>query len=109
MSCEEIESSFDQIEQKLKQLLFTESNDRVIFFVYVITFSSNELLVQTFSEFLMDLDYSSQIVNFTFERPPEEQCLIILSFNQLLFIKVCYYEWTNLKNSNYPNLPYQIS
>ena len=61
-SSEEIESLINQVEQKLL-LLFKESNSREIFFTFAIT--SNELLVQTFSEFLIDLDCLSQNVSIS--------------------------------------------
>ena len=45
-------------------VLFKESNSGVIFFTYVHTYIfSNELLVQKFMEFLMDLDCLSENVS----------------------------------------------
>ena len=55
---EEIGTSFDQIGYKFRQLLFKDSNGRVIIFIF--TFFPTELLAQTFLEFLMALDYLSE-------------------------------------------------
>ena len=56
-------NSFSEFLMLIVQLLYKESNSRVIYFIYVRL--SNELSVQKFSKVLMDLDYLSQNVSIS--------------------------------------------
>ena len=54
--------SFDEIREKLPQSLYKEPNCRIqIFYVYF----CNEILAQTFSKFLMDLNCLSENVSIS--------------------------------------------
>ena len=89
LKSEEIESSFDQIGQKLSYLLFKDSNSRVIFFFFIC-----QLIKWTFSskipKILMDLDCLSQNVSISSLRNNQK------SGNTCVFCKYYYFSLRKL-------------